>query len=759
MNRKNFRVIIQLLSSFMLLFTPFGSSLHLEAATLKDLTVAKVVGQRGAEVVVPIHLTSAGEVRGLQFDLEFDTSVVNLQDVVRGNDLALNFDFQYNPSLRTSGNKKTIRVFIASMSKDITPNDNAEVAKLVFNMEDQGPVKTSLKLSGVVISNAIPKNITTQFVLNDGEIALDDKTPPTLGLTLNPNGPTNGNVTIQVDANGTGSQIVKLKWDSGVQNIEYFATNGNPIPLDNPTFPVSEPGWYTVYAEDELGNKTVRSFEIKNIDKDAPSVIGIVDEETYGPIGGGVTWEDENPTTAKLKRNGHSEVDYLPGTPILETGCYTLVITDGAGNTTTVNFCVDASAPNVNLIPNPSTPTEGNVIVTVEAIDEGEVTTGVKRIKWAKGSNGKEYFEGNGEEITESKQFVADVAGPYTVYVEDHAGNVTVKEIMISNIDRNKPVIKDIEDGKTYGPIEDGVVWEDDTPTRAKLKRDGYPEEEYLPGTPILETGCYTLVITDSAANSSTIQFCVDATAPTVLLNPTPSTPTNGDVIVQVESTDEGTVSSGVKLIKWAKGKHPKEHFDDNGEDITVDKQFVADDNGTYTVYVVDNVGNITVKEIEIDNIYKNNNLTLDLKKSPVDLTQKGIVITADVEMVKPLTVNKKWAKGEQDLAFFQTNGTAMSGSSLLVTREMGNGYYTIYVKDAAGNEAVKSIFVLVVGDVNQDHTVNIFDLDFIGRFIVDLDGPTPLQQFMADANGDDAINVLDWILITGEVLRFSEQN
>ena len=88
-----------------------------------------------------------------------------------------------------------------------------------------------------------------------------------------------------------------------------------------------------------------------------------------------------------------------------------------------------------------------------------------------------------------------------------------------------------------------------------------------------------------------------DETAPEVSLSSELQTE-NTEAKVTVNATDLG---SGVKTIKYALGSKEAADFADvNAIDST---NFVVNVNGVYTVYVEDNAGNVTLKEIEITGI------------------------------------------------------------------------------------------------------------------------------------------------------------
>jgi len=62
----------------------------------------------------------------------------------------------------------------------------------------------------------------------------------------------------------------------------------------------------------------------------------------------------------------------------------------------------------------------------------------------------------------------------------------------------------------------------------------------------------------------------------------------------------------------------------------------------------------------------------------------------------------KKYAKGTQSASYFASNGTSFTGDQISVTE---NGVYTVYIKDAAGNETVQTIEIT---NVVKTYTVTL---------------------------------------------------
>lgn len=88
--------------------------------------------------------------------------------------------------------------------------------------------------------------------------------------------------------------------------------------------------------------------------------------------------------------------------------------------------------------------------------------------------------------------------------------------------------------------------------------------------------------------------------APSIVLNASTTEPTNTNVTVNVDITDNKKVT----LKKWAIGTKSAIKFSIAGTTLT-DNSFTVSKNGTYTVYALDNNGNKRTKSITISNIDK----------------------------------------------------------------------------------------------------------------------------------------------------------
>jgi len=121
------------------------------------------------------------------------------------------------------------------------------------------------------------------------------------------------------------------------EEITYTA-NGDKV-IDN-TITFTENGTVKVEFIDVAGNPGEYTFTVSNIDKTAPVVTGVEDGEVYTT--------NVSPTF----NEGTAELDgnpYTSGDEISAEGSHKLVVTDDAGNITTVNFVIDKTAPVITV--------------------------------------------------------------------------------------------------------------------------------------------------------------------------------------------------------------------------------------------------------------------------------------------------------------------------------------------------------------------------------------------------------------------------
>src|SRR5690606_16767484 len=112
-----------------------------------------------------------------------------------------------------------------------------------------------------------------------------------------------------------------------------------------------------------------------------------------------------------------------------------------------------------------------------------------------------------------------------------------------------------------------------------------------------------------------------------------PTSPTNGDVIVAITVT-AGDTDLEISSLRWASGERDTEYFAsaDAGVEVSASNEFTASANGIYTVYARDNAGNEAVETITVANTYRTAP-SIDLQRSPTSPTNCDVTITETAEV------------------------------------------------------------------------------------------------------------------------------
>ena len=283
-------------------------------------------------------------------------------------------------------------------------------------------------------------------ITEDPEI--DDTTPPEI-QTSNESINENESIKVTIHVTDTQSQIAVIKIANGEQNTDYFEDEGNSLQMitDDKSAEaaviITKNGTYTIYAEDEQGNKTVSVIMITEIvtpdptpdpdpdpnpdDTTPPTITGVQDGMTYG-IALTPKVEDENLASVRLTRNGNIVEDYQNGDTISENGTYVLTATDEADNKTVVRFVINIQPEeNEDKTPPTITGVEDGMTYNKEVapIIEDE---NLAKIILTRNGNVIENYE-SGDIISEN--------GTYVLTAIDQAGNQTIVEFVIDIQENN----------------------------------------------------------------------------------------------------------------------------------------------------------------------------------------------------------------------------------------------------------------------------------------------------------------------------------
>lgn len=251
-----------------------------------------------------------------------------------------------------------------------------------------------------------------------------DSTPPTINsVTGNPTNYTNQNVTLTVNA--TDNQ--RLAADA------YSFNNGVSWQASNKKTYTQNTNGIVIKVKDYNGNiATYPNINIDKIDKIAPKVT--------------TTYSTKNQTngsvTVTITSNKQMQVISgwtLSSNKLSMTKVYTkntvenVIVKDLAGNTTvtTVSITnVDKTPPQITVSYSPTTPTKGNVKVTLKS-NKAMQAVSTWTLSADKKSMTKTYSANKTEQVT----------------IKDTLGNTTKVTVQVSNIDKTAPQITNFERG------------------------------------------------------------------------------------------------------------------------------------------------------------------------------------------------------------------------------------------------------------------------------------------------------------------------
>ncbi|WP_340394814.1 S-layer homology domain-containing protein [Paenibacillus sp. FSL E2-0177] len=389
-------------------------------------------------------------------------------------------------------------------------------------------------------------------------------------------------ITVDTIAPVITNVVNNIVYNSKVNPLFYEGSgllNGSPYTSGTD---ITQDGTYTLIVTDQAGNSATVVFKVDTI---APTVTGIANGVIYNTIKT-ITF---NKGTATL--NGAA---FVSGAQVSQDGVYTLIVTDTAGNVTTINFEIDTTAPKIKGV------SEGGVYKSVTpSFNEGTAQL-----------NGTAYMSGTR----------IDQDGVYTLVVTDTVGNVTTVNFEIENV---APIVTGVMEGGIYISVVPSF-----NEGTAQLNGTAYTS-----GTKIDQDGVYTLVVTDAAGNVTMVKFIIDRTAPTV----------TGVVYGVSYNTDRTiTFNEGTATL--------------NGDPFASGETVSAE--GDYTLIVTDAVGNVTTVSFTIH------------KTGP---TVTGVVYGSSYNTDRMIT--------------FNTGIATLNGDSFASGSEVSaEGDYTLIVTDAMGN-------------------------------------------------------------------------
>ena len=189
----------------------------------------------------------------------------------------------------------------------------------------------------------------------------------------------------------------------------------------------------------------------------------------------------------------------------------------------------------------------------------------------------------------------------------------------------------------------------------------------------------------------------IDSTGPVITVTGDLVTPKQ-KVTLLISATDDGEVDS----LLYEVGSKKADYFKKNGKGLKNPTTITFDENGKYTFYAVDALGNETIKEIEITNI--------DKTAPDIEITVLSTTVgtSTEVEINYGDAVTTLYKVGENGTYQSYTGKFTLSSYDLFNLKNQ-DGSLTIYAKgiDQAGNEEeVKEITYVLDLDAPKEPTI-----------------------------------------------------
>lgn len=525
-----------------------------------------------------------------------------------------------------------------------------------------------------------------------------DRTPATITLKKRPNGnalnkvPAHYNFSIYAYIDDANEYKATLKY--GDKSKDY--TSGTEIGSRNN---------YTLEVVDAAGNITIVDFAV---DKDAPSINGVKNGAYYNTTVT-PTIADKKDNLATVTLNGN---DYTSGTPITEEGEYTLVAKDYAGNTKTVKFTIDTTAPvlTYKLSSDELNKNRTNEDVTV-TITSNEELKAVEN--WT---------------LSEDKKVLTKVYGANTtetLKVYDLAGNESSITYTVKDISKTIPEQKSI----TYSVTEmtNGTVTVTIDATKPILVPTGWERgnRAYRITKVFTANAVEEVQLKDLYGNVGKTTVTVnniDKEPPIISFNGK-VTGDNKDTFYLEKGANTGVVKITAKVTDNADGestlspyKLDFEHAHEHTDLDEVNARLDSSREGKYTYYykVTDRAGNTTEKKLYV--IVQD---TRDLEVVSYTVNYDDKTGTA----VAVIVTNK-------DLNTITAQGWGQSLSKLnVITKKFyyntDNNGEAVKVKDLSGNEITYKAVVRKINEIKHRNEIKLLEDETLSDEIVIAAGTT----------------------------------
>lgn len=519
---------------------------------------------------------------------------------------------------------------------------------------------------------------------------------------------TNSNI-INITATDSKYKITDLKYVHKyieTSNVDYFEQDNSdvytfditPAQTIQESFELDGYGSYTVYGKNERGDRFLSRLTVNN-PNDMPQITITKDEENPLNITIQVTSTNNNITKLKIAKKQN------------------------------INDTIDFS-------------TQGT---DIEFIESNDVT-----VKYSG--------------ITED--------GLYVIYAEDSKGNKTTRQLYIG--EENTPIQVTITNGSNTREVNLQIKDTICNIVKVKVAKksenlsfdDFQTKGEELEFSPNQEVN-----ISYTAPEDDTYVFYIEDEAGYKKMTEKRITQNDKNMNIEItqdeDTPTELTIKATNKICNIVKMKVAIgndvdiEYFKNNGEEIPitagreVTANYSVNENCTINIYIEDEQGYsymLTKTIIGIDEPEPNQPPEITLSQNEENPKQIDVSVSDKDSYIDEI----KWAKGSQQIEYFETNGTRIGQGSvgkLINTQFEINeiGVYTVYAKDEEGSEVVKEINITNIDETpveepEIDDTIKSskYEVNTSSNMISKITPDTDVSAFKSNISTEVGYKVVD---------------
>lgn len=454
---------------------------------------------------------------------------------------------------------------------------------------------------------------------------------------------------------------------SGIDHTEYYFSGATTSDWQvGNTALITNEGVTTIHARtvDKAGNTSSESIRIIRIDRTAPSLSVTEQKVDNTTVRFTVTAMDVSSGIKSIVLpDGNIINNYTAVYEAKTNGKYLFSAIDHVGlssSSTKILTDLDGEPPIIT-----ATYDKNNVQTVTIHISASDTDTGIKSIT-----------------LPDATVIHADEAtyqviqnGSYEFQAEDNAGNMAKHTVLVSNIDRNKPVLTvDYKENPASSLTFNIITSDEDSDIAFITLPDGRIVETDKAEYTISKNGTYTISVTDKANNTTekTIEIkMIDTIQP--------------ELKISYDHTYQQSVKVNIQAIDR-----------ESGIDYVIlpDKKILNKDqaeymivkNGVYVFEAIDKAGNTSIQTITIENV--------DITAPTIQLSSNSSTWNSDIEQVKILYTDHESGLDLNSLYYKVTNSeqtpmswdVAESSIQTVSIDKEGEWYIHSKAKDLAGN-------------------------------------------------------------------------